>query len=383
MSTLDDLVDEMAHLLDAPCTLEDPDFRLIGFSGQRSLADTVRQHSILERSSTDETRAWFHAQGIRESDGPIRTPGDADLGILSRLCVPARHLGRVQGYFWLLDPDESIDAALWPEAAAIAETAAALLGLAERRQARRDALYRDLVEGASQDARRSAVDLAAGAGIDLAEPVTCVVVERPQLTGQLASRPSRSGVVWARESGTVSAALVRSALVGPDLSADELLACLGLGNRDRGLDAETFIGLGPSVEGIDRATSSRSGALVALRVARAGGLRLATWSGLGPRALLGVARDDDLARTLVPERFAGFIRRASPDLVTTALVFLEEAGSAGRAADRLAVHRQTVYQRVAQIERLCACDLTSGADRLQLHLALLLAPYVLRAPSTP
>lgn len=377
VTVLDDLVDEMAHLLDAPCILEDVDFRMIGFSDQRRLADSVRQHSILERGSTAETRAWFHAHGIRESPGPIRVPGDAASGILGRLCVPARHLGRVHGYFWLLDPDGEIEESLWPEATAIAESAAALLGLGEKRQARRDGLYRELVEGGVRDARRSAAELAAAAGVDLGEPITCVAIDRPELTGQLSSLPTRHGVVWVRESSTVAAALVRSSILSAERSEDGLLTALGLGNRDRRLDEATYAGVGPSVPGIDGLASSRTGALVALQVTRAERVPLRTWKDLGALALLGIAREDDLAWALVDEQVTAFIRRASADLVTTARVFLDEAGSVARTAERLAVHRQTVYQRIAQVERLSGCDLSSGKDRLRLHLALSLAPFVL------
>jgi DNA-binding PucR family transcriptional regulator len=100
------------------------------------------------------------------------------------------------------------------------------------------------------------------------------------------------------------------------------------------------------------------------------------WSGLGPLGLLGVARDDDLARTLLTPRLRRFLDEAPGPLVETARVYLDEAGSVARAAGLLSVHRQTVYHRLAQIEHLTGCDLSTGEDRLRLHLALRLAPYL-------
>lgn len=196
MSALDDLTEEMAHLTDAPCTLEDPEFRLIAFSDHRTddVVDSIRQRSILQRHSTDDVRAWFRAQGIEDADGPLRTPGDEDRGIVARLCVPVRHLGRIHGYFWLLDPEQRIDPATWPEAGRIAESAARLLNVAERRQAHRDALFRELVEGGRLAARQSAVDLAQAAGLDLQEPLACVLVERPELATRSRAGPHRP--VW-------------------------------------------------------------------------------------------------------------------------------------------------------------------------------------------
>lgn len=384
MTTLDDLTEEMARLTDAPCTLEDPEFRLIAFSDHRTddAVDSIRQRSILERHSSDDVRAWFRGQGIEDSAGPLRTPADPDLGIVARLCVPARHLGRAQGYFWLLDPHGRIDPATWPEAARIAESAAHLLNVAERRQARRDALFRELVEGGRLAARESAADLADAAGLDLREPLACVLVDRPELADQVASRPARSGVVWAR-TGDAVAAVVRARLVadadgsGGTGGTDALLTALGIGRRLDSLDSVTRAAVGPVVPDIDSLATTFRGARVGLRVARTRPPgEVVTWSSLGPLALLGVARDDDLAAAVVDPVVQDFLATASREVVTTLQTWLEEAGSASRTADRLSVHRQTVYHRLAQVEQATGYDLARGRDRLRLHLAVELAPFL-------
>lgn len=379
MTSLDDLVEDLARLTDAPCTLEDPDFRLIAFSDHRTddVVDSIRQRSILQRRSSEDVRAWFRSQGIEEAAGPLRTPGDAELGIVGRLCVPARHLGRVHGYFWLLDPDEHIDPATWPEASRIAESAARLLGLAERRQAHRDAVFRDLVEGGRLAARDSAVDLAQAAGLDLAEPLTCAVVERPGLPDQISSRVSRTGVFWVRSGPDTVTAVVRAGLLADVTDLDGLLHALGIGRRLDSLDQVTRAAIGPTVDGIDALPSAHRGARVALRVARTRPSGpVVTWASLGPLALLGVARDDDLRAAVLTPEVQDLLTLAPPDAVMTARAWLDEAGSASRTAQRLAVHRQTVYHRLAQVERATGFDLSRGQDRLRLHLALELAPHL-------
>lgn len=379
MSALDDLTEEMAHLTDAPCTLEDPEFRLIAFSDHRTddAVDSIRQRSILQRHSTDDVRAWFRAQGIEDADGPLRTPGDEDRGIVARLCVPVRHLGRIHGYFWLLDPEQRIDPATWPEAGRIAESAARLLNVAERRQAHRDALFRELVEGGRLAARQSAVDLAQAAGLDLQEPLACVLVERPELGDQVASRPAPAGVVWARTGGDAVAAVVRARLVAEATDPDALLTALGAGRRLDALDHVTRAAVGPVVPSIDELATSHRGARVALRVARTRPFgHVVAWQDLGPLALLGVARDDDLAAAVVEPTVRRFLATAADDVVTTVRTWLDEAGSVARTAERLSVHRQTVYHRLAQVEQATGHDLSRGPDRLRLHLALELAPYL-------
>lgn len=382
MATLDDLIEDMARLVDAPCTLEDGDFRLIGFSDHRNddVVDWIRQRSILERRSSTEVRDWFQAQGIADSPGPLRTPADPGLGIVARLCVPARHLGRVHGYFWLLDPDQRIDEATWPEAMRIADAAAGLLNVAERRQSHRDALFRELVEGGHVAARASAVDFAHAGSLDLREPLTCVLVERPDLLDQIASRPSRTGVVWVRSGPGVAVAVVRAGLVATtDLAG--LLTAVGLGRRVDTLDRTTRVAVGPTVAGIDELARAYRGAEVALRVARnrpPG--EVVTWAALGPLALLGVARDDDLHTAVIDQRMQDFLADAAGDVLETVRAWLDEAASVGRTAARLSVHRQTVYHRLAQVERATGLDLARGQDRLRLHLALELAPYLAAKP---
>lgn len=385
-AALDDLVEEMAHLLGAPCTLEDTEFRLIGFSEQRGsgVIDSVRRRSILERGSSLEVIEWFHGQGIREAAGPVRTPSDASLGIIGRLCVPVRHHGRLQGYFWLLDPDARIAEASWPEAARIAESAAALLNLVDRRQSYRDALFRELVEGGRYASREAAEELAAAGGLDSREPLTCVLVRRPELPQQLASRPSRGGLVWVRARPDLCAAVVRAQVVAQAVDIPGVLAALGLGRRLTALDSATRIGVGPVVDGIDDIAAAHAGALVALRVASEEGAEgVVDWSDLGPLALLGVARDNDLAWALVPASHRAFLEEAPADLVDTLRVYLDAAGNVARTADRLAIHRQTVYHRLAQVHKRTGWDLDDGEQRLRLHLALRLAPYVLHRSGQP
>ena len=381
MDALDDLVNDLAAAMGAPCILEDPGFRLLAFSDHRDV-DPVRQRSILERRSTEEVRDWFYAHGIAESDQPLRTPAEPGLGIMSRLCVPVRHLGRLQGFFWLLDPSGDIDATRWAETQPFADAAGALLSLAERRQAHRDALYREGVEGGHRASRPAAVELAAAAGLRMDQPVRLAVVERPDLATQLPSRPSRSGLLWVREAAGSCAAILRAdqaRSLPTDLAA--VLGALGLARRVPELDDRTLVGIGPAVASLDHLAEARSGALVALRVGRHRSDPVTCWDGLGPLALLGIARDADLARSLVAPGLRAFLEEGSPTLVETARVHLQEAANVARTASRLGVHRQTVYHRLEQIEGAAGIDLADGDARLRLHLALEIAPFVL--PSRP
>ncbi|MFF5233696.1 PucR family transcriptional regulator [Dactylosporangium sp. NPDC000521] len=391
MTELDDLVDEMAVLLGAPCTLEDADFNLLGYSGQNDV-DAVRQRSILERRATSQVRDWFHGQGIRTSTTPIRTPADPDLGISARLCIPARHLNRVQGYFWLLDPDEAISERDWPAATRIAEVAALLLSQSTRRQTRLNLFYRDLVEGDRMTARAAAKEIAFASDLRIGDPVTCLLVEHPTPIENLSAQARRDGVVWVQESPTIASAIVRGRIKTQAPSASphqslpepqpsiELLTRLGYLRRSRPLATAPFVGIGPQVSVLEDLRRSRWGALTALRVARASNHpgEPTEWASLGVLKLLSAAADHDLAEAIVSEQLMAFLSdHRNAELVHTARVYLDSAGSAARAASVLNVHRQSLYHRLAQVEHRTGLDLKRGADRTYLHLALMLSDFLL------
>jgi hypothetical protein len=377
MAELDDLVDEMATLLDAPCTLEDADFNLIGFSGQSDV-DIVRQRSIMERRSSSDIRAWFHAQGIRESAGPLRTPPEPRLGIHGRLCVPARHLNRIQGYFWLLDPDEVIPESLWPAAGRIADVAGLLLGQSTRHQTRLNLFYQDLIQGDRAAVRGAAMQLATASGFSINEAVTCVMVERARSSDSLASQPRREGVVWLEESDSVTVAIVSGAVRRETGLVEDFLERLGSPRRRRPDSRTARVGIGPVVGSLEEVRRGRWGAQTALRVAksRAPGT-IVRWDDLRALKLLAAAADHDLAEALFDERLLRFVSDPGlADLKETARVYLDHAGSVARTADHLGLHRQSLYHRLNQVRRATGLDLKDGQDRLYLHLVLSMAGFL-------
>ncbi|WP_153398320.1 PucR family transcriptional regulator [Ornithinicoccus halotolerans] len=381
---LDELVEDMAAALGAPCVLEDADFRLVGYAAQEGV-DEVRRRSILERRSTPEVTAWFHAHGIREATTPVRTPADTRLGISARLCVPARHLNRVHGYFWLIDPDDTITEELWPEAMRIAATAGLLLSRAGRQRLRLEAHLADLLHGDPDSARQAGEELVALARLDPAAPVACVVVHGGEEDLQLCARRGREPAVWIRERPGEWVVLVPAGRL-PDSGGGtgaapraELLGRLTAAQSVRpALAARMVCGIGPEAVATaspELADSWRA-ARLALRVARRRGEPQAAWPELGALRLLGHLGPEDLRQAVFSDRAGRFALEGDPALVETAATYLDLAGSVARTADRLALHRQSLYHRLRRIEEATGLRLADGDDRLTLHLALRMAPFV-------
>jgi purine catabolism regulator len=96
-------------------------------------------------------------------------------------------------------------------------------------------------------------------------------------------------------------------------------------------------------------------------------------SDIGLRGLLFALREDtqiqDYAERLLG-RLADHDARHGTDLLTTLRHYLDAAGNKTVAARRGGLSRETVYQRLRTIERILACDLESGEQRTELHVAL-------------
>src|ERR1700761_123652 len=126
-SELQNIVDELASRLDAPTGLEDHEERMVVYSAHSQPIDEVRRESILRRATRREVMSWFRDQGIVAATEPLRIPGQADQGILGRLCVPVRYEGRLRAWLFLIDAQAGLSGADIAAARRAADHAALLL----------------------------------------------------------------------------------------------------------------------------------------------------------------------------------------------------------------------------------------------------------------
>ncbi|MEV5594992.1 helix-turn-helix domain-containing protein [Streptomyces sp. NPDC052496] len=424
------LVDEISAALGAPATLEDRDFGLIAFGAHEGdddlVMDPVRTRSILQRRSTAAVRAWFEAFGIARAKTALRIPPDPAAGVFrGRICLPVRHRGIVHGYVWLLDDGHLTDLELGaggappdPRIEQAMESAAgigALLAAEARAGAELGDLLRALL--VSRPAERTAAAAALRDGLRSAADAPLMVVAvtpwdvpeadhapLPNLPGLLAAcalpaangaaeeaagpalatasaasggrRPASVPPPRATAGAPSLAALVRlrspSTLAAARTVAEHLLRSprAGGGLAPSGTEGRTLpvaAGLGTPVRDLAALPTAWHEALAAARAARAEPRLgpVAEWHAIGSyRLLTGLpsAEPDTAVRPLLTP--------AHSELARTAEVFLDCAGQAGRAAQALGIHRQTLYYRLGRVEKLTGLDLDQGGDRLLLHMAL-------------
>ncbi|MFE6777426.1 helix-turn-helix domain-containing protein [Streptomyces sp. NPDC057702] len=108
-------------------------------------------------------------------------------------------------------------------------------------------------------------------------------------------------------------------------------------------------------------------ALAAARAARADERfgPVVNWADVGPYRLLTGLPSTDPDPAVRP-----LLEHGHAELARTAEEFLDRAGQAGRTAQALGIHRQTLYYRLSRVEQLTGLDLDAGEDRLLLHMAL-------------
>ncbi|MCX5424307.1 PucR family transcriptional regulator ligand-binding domain-containing protein [Streptomyces sp. NBC_00078] len=96
-------------------------------------------------------------------------------------------------------------------------------------------------------------------------------------------------------------------------------------------------------------------------------------SDIGLRRLLYALREDTRIQDYAERRLGRLIDhdfRHGSELLTTLRLYLDAAGNKTTAARRGGLSRETVYQRLRTIERLLDCDLESGENCTELHVAL-------------
>jgi hypothetical protein len=393
------IVDAVAARAGRPALIEDRRQRLVVYSEHNGQMDDVRRDSILRRQTTPEVIAWFRDAGIMRARKPVRTPACPGLDLLPRVCVPIRHQDLLLGFVWFIDADgdltdEDIDGVTGPMAElSLALYRENLLGeLATQRET--EATRTLLVEAA--DARGHAVSALLADGTVAGDgPSTALVAQLVPAPGRSVDEVARialeQALVATRRWFGVREALhlVRhdhAVLVlcgdrlisrpSPDRVGRRLDEALTTATRGLGSVARTLVGVGQQRPGLADAVHSYDEALQAARVGvQLPGLgRVVSWAGLGVYRVLSRMDPEHLDAAGVHPG----LERLLPDsthqvLLETLEAYLDLAGNIHATAERLRLHRTTLYYRLQRVERLADTDLKDGNERLCLHLALKLS----------
>jgi PucR-like helix-turn-helix protein/diguanylate cyclase with GGDEF domain len=396
LGDLQRIVDAVAQRVGRAALIEDSHQLVVAYSSHAEPMDDVRRESILSRHTSPEVMTWFRAHGVHRIRSPLRTPAAPELGLLPRVCLPIVHRDLLLGFLWFIDADGTMsdqDIRAAGEAAGEASRLlhrAGLLGdLASQREAE---AARALLSDVAETRERAAKELLEDGLVLEDGPVLALAV---QPTGDEAfDEPARSAVEHAlvltrRWYGDRAALhlmrrdhglLLLTGRTPPHRSAAKVARHLGdtldaVRRRLPGV-TPTVIGLGEAYPRLADAVGSYREAVRTARVAaRLPDLgEVASWSSLGVYRAVSLLDEQRLdARAVHP----GLLRLLHTDggqvLVETLETYLDLAGNAHATAERLQLHRTTLYYRLQRVEQLAGTNLKDGTERLCLHLALKMA----------
>jgi hypothetical protein len=399
VSELQRIVDSVASRAGRPALIEDRRQRVVVYSEQTEPMDEVRRASILRRQTTPEVIAFFRQAGVMRAREPIRTPACGNLRMLPRVCVPIWHNDLLLGFMWFVDPDQSMsDERIAAVSATTTELALALYreNLAGELASQRETEAVRLLLADEYEARAHGAATLAEDGVLVEEGPTTAMVARlvPRAAGRLddlarialeqgllASRrwfgPRQAVHLVRYDHGVLLVhGRQRRGRQDPRTVADHLHDALRAAVRGLPSVADVVVGVGaprpvlPEVRGsYDEAASA---AQVATRLPAVG--PVASWSQLGIYRVLCQLTGDAIRDASVHPGLERLLDDpANAALVDTLETYLDLAGNAHATADRMNLHRTSLYYRLQRVEQLAGTDLKDGNERLALHVALKLA----------
>jgi hypothetical protein len=304
------LLDELSGLLGRAVSVDDVAGGVVAHSAQTEggdLFDDARVRAILTRRVPPDVAAWQERHGIATAVEPVRVPENLAVGVSPRMCFPLLHNGVRVGYLWVIEGGR----ALSPEETSL--VAARVPALAERLAPEGQPWEALLTGDGHQRSRAREALLASG----LRGRVLVVVALVPER------------VVRVLPEGAVVPALGARTGVSAPHSLDQAHLAY-----QQALAAAELSGLDPALP------------------------EVTSWGELGVYRLL---IDGD------PEVVLGAL---SAPLRETLETYLDAGCDARAAAQRLHLHRTSLYYRLGRIAELTGRDLSAGAVRLELHLAL-------------
>ncbi|MCD2189966.1 PucR family transcriptional regulator [Actinomycetospora soli] len=382
------LVDELADELGRSIVVNDPGMHLLHVTRHFADEDAVRVRAVLQRDPGADVAAYVLGLGVATWTGPGVVPPDETLGLRRRVCVPIRRDTRLLGLLLVIDADATLSDDELDRLGAAATVIGACLADRELEAARTSAATERhtaaLLDGGPDERAEAHRALVAGGLPDAPHAVVTVVEARgPARTGEL-TRVLRSTVGAHLRRGVrpgvavVAGRRVRLVEVGPrPVGRDEVAAVarrlVAAVRSAVGPAGEVRVGVGGDVAGLPAAARSAGQAELALRgawsLARHGDA--ARWEDVADHALLLRLPDEALGPDLVPEPLRRLVEHESgARLRATLEVFLDLAGSVPRTAERLHLHRTSLYYRLRRIAEITGTDLDDGRDRLVLHQGL-------------
>lgn len=383
-------MEQIALSLGRGLSLEDLDGILLAYSSNQPRADKVRVNFLLSKKVPSDVSAWQLSHGVAIAVRPVAIPANQALGMFGRVCVPLLVRGYRVGYLWVQQEEEEESAtAILAQLPSVRDQIALLAALlldsntaeSEYRRGREqeflgacaaDPAALGAVAGWQEFAQRgrwqlvTALEVQDGQATPLDDPIAAALTHRSaalQATVGLdaalfsAGASSHAVIMFRHSTGRAAHAAV---LVQYQL---ELAKRLG---RPAG---RVLLGISePFGAFAELATAYEQSKIAAQAAAVDPALgELVDCRAVGVYQLLAGASWGRLAsvyyqRLLEQDR--------NHELLPMLELLYDSDSSVQSVADRLHLHRSSIYNRLARVRSILAADPLHGTVRLELHSAL-------------
>jgi len=390
------IVDGLAERLHRSVVIGDRDLHVLYSSRHFHDEDPVRIEAILNREANSRAIEHVVSQGVGSWTKPGVIPPNPELGMEARVCLPMRWSSELLGFMMVIDANGSVTArdmaALSEAAGQLVPHLAAVLLVAGHPL---DEVVREVISPIPAVRSASLAGMASGLVADFptATAICLQAVERgvdgAAAIASVALRssltlPTPPGVI--RQAGTVDGctAMLLLGSRGPLPRRTTQRHAQGIVARVRERASDTVhvvVGLGPCVEGLERAHESAEAAGRACRAAALGLLDpIAYWDELGAYGPLLRIPANQLNLSILPDQMTRLLDiDRERQLATTLRAYLDAGCSAQGASEALVIHRTTLYYRLRRIEELTGLDLSDGSTLLALYSGLLLLDIIDRS----
>lgn len=387
-----DVIDQLAELLQRSVVIDDPAVRLLYASRHFGDEDKVRTYAVLQRQAASAAVGHVLAQGVAGWTTPGVIPPNDTIEMLARVCYPIRWRGDLLGLLLVVDADGSITTTELSAISAAGEELAPMLA-GERLQgsdgaaARRSTAVSDLIAG-SEPTRRAALRVLEadikphdfenvrvltlrvreGGGASDSHIATALALAL-KAADNIPGSPTMLTTVQGHQGSVVLGSPRRP--ISERQAADLGVRFVGKVDEVAAGRFSCAAGVGAETAGLDRAWASFDQSILACEAAVERGIPVQPWSTLGPMAILLHLPHGHLPVEALPAEMQRVLA-ADPDgrLLETLRAFLRHAGSVPATAEALHIHRTTLYYRLEKLTSGAQVDLDDGDTRLALHLSL-------------
>ena len=369
------IAEQIADALERSVIIDDAALRPVAVTAQTGLVDASRVEAVLQRRTSARHRQMLTERGIFKAREPVSIPAP-EPGSLPRLCLPLVHRDQLLGFLWLID-EPPLTATQIERAGAAAAQATRLLHQRAARQAAEFGTFAALADALLQhderDRAAAARKLTGEAALTGPPPYALGLIrylaDAPagdllRVAGDLRRRAAPGSFVLATPGQRELVAITTQDATGP--LRDSVRAWPG---------PPLVIGTAGAAAALAAVHAELDNARYAAEVAAAVPAfgRAADWGQLHSYAVFQHMPRDQAALEQICQGITALLTERTGMYEATIRAYLDCGANAQRAAERLHIHRTTLYWRLARVTDLLAVDLSRGDDRLKLHLALKLA----------